>query len=259
VTGASGVLGRSLLWRPAARAYRIRGTTRRRVTPVGAPEGLQWRRANLATGEGIHAALAGVDTVVHAASDAHGDTRATDVEGTARLVHAARLAGAQHFIYVSIIGVDRVPLAYYRHKAAAEHAVQSGEVPWTIVRGTQFHDFIDVLCRKLSRFPIAFAPAGFLVQPIHVDAFADAVWQCVARGPVRQVTSVAGPDVLTFADILRAWMHAQGRVKPLLSLPLPGRVAAAVRRGELTARDHAVHGVTWDEWLQSKYGGAPVP
>src|SRR4051812_11051097 len=100
LTGASGVLGRHLLARPGAREH-VRRAASRRSVPVEQHDGTRWMRTDLATGEGLAAALEGVEVVVHAASDPRGDTRRTDVEGTSRLLAAAAAAGVRHFVYVS--------------------------------------------------------------------------------------------------------------------------------------------------------------
>lgn len=255
VTGATGTLGRHLLAGTTASEHRIRAMSRRPVTADASPGGPEWVRADLASGEGLDEAVRGVKVVVHAASDPRGDTRRTDVDGTARLVAAAHRAGVGHLIYVSIVGIDRIPVAYYRHKLAAEAIVQTSVVPWTIIRGTQFHDLMDVLCGRMARFPIAFVPAGFRGQPIHVVEFADALWRCVADGPRGRSPDVAGPEILTFPEMVRSWMSAKGMDKPMFRVPLPGRAAAALRRGEGTAPDRAVGRVTWTAWLRDRYGG----
>ena len=82
---------------------------------------------------------------------------------------AARQAGVRHIVYVSIVGIDRVPYPYYRYKLMAEDVVRSGSVPWTILRGTQFHHFMDSLFRRFTRFPIGFLPKSWLCQPVHVE------------------------------------------------------------------------------------------
>ena len=195
----------------------------------------------------------GVDTIIHAASSPRADTSRTDVEGTRRLLAAAHGAGVRHVIYVSIVGIDRVPYPYYRHKLAAEDVVRGGGVPWTVLRGTQFHDLMDFWMRRFTRFPIGFVPKSWLGQPIHVDEFADGLWACVAAGPSGRAPDVAGPEVLTWGDMLRAWLAARRVRKLVLNLPLFGRVAAAFKRGYATAPERAVGRVTWGEWLRTKY------
>ncbi|CAA9298272.1 MAG: hypothetical protein AVDCRST_MAG68-194 [uncultured Gemmatimonadetes bacterium] len=255
VTGASGVLGRSLLGRPAAAGYAVRGTGRS-GPPQGA--GVEWARSDLATGEGLEAAVREVDTIIHAASSPRADTERIDVQGTMRLLEAARRAGVRHFLYVSIVGIDRVPFAYYRHKLAAERQVEAGRVPWTILRGTQFHDLVDGLFAGMMKLPVGFLPRDFRSQPVHVDDFADALWECVAAPPARHAPEVGGPEVLRFGEMIHSWMAAHGVKKPVLHLPLPGALATALRQGRATTPGRAVGTVTWKEWLHARYGGTAL-
>ncbi|MBD0321075.1 MAG: epimerase, partial [Gemmatimonadetes bacterium] len=153
----------------------------------------------------------------------------------------------------------RIPFGYYRHKLAAEREVEAGRVPWTVVRGTQFHDFVDTMFAGMMKLPIGFVPKDFRSQPVHVDEFADALWACAAAGPGGHAPDVAGPEVLRFGGMVSAWKAARGSRKPVIHLPLPGAMAAALRRGDGTAPARAVGRVTWDEWLRSRYGGTPLP
>ncbi len=257
ITGASGVLGTSLLAHPAARAHSLRGMSHRAVASTAPASTVQWVRADLATGDGLDSALHGVDVIIHAATDPRDGWR-VDVEGTDRLTDAAQRANVKHLVYVSIVGIDRIPFAYYQIKTYAEQLVHGNRVPYSIVRGTQFHDFIDTLARKMARFPIAFAPAGFLSQPIHVDEFAGALWHRVEAGPVGRARDVAGPEVLSMRRMVRSWLVAQHRRAIVIPIPLPGRFAAAMRSGEATAPARAVGQLTWDAWLQQRYRGAPT-
>jgi uncharacterized protein YbjT (DUF2867 family) len=257
LTGASGLLGRHLLARPAAHEHSRRAMSRRAV-PVEQQDAVRWMRGDLATGDGLAEALEGADVVVHAASDPKGDTRRTDVEGTGRLISAAVAAGVRHLIYVSIVGVDRIPLTYYRHKHEAEQLVERAKVPWTILRGTQFHDFMDGLFRGMTRFPIGIVPAGIFAQPVDTDEFADALWERVASGPGGRADDVAGPQVLSYREMLDRWMLAQRMHKLVIPLPIPGRAGAALRRGEGTSPRQAVGRVTWDAWLTRRYAPAAV-
>jgi uncharacterized protein YbjT (DUF2867 family) len=253
LTGASGLLGRHLLTRRGAREHSIRAM-RHRASVAESHQGVLEVSGDLATGEGVAAALSGVDVVLHAASDPRGDSRRTDVEGTARLVAAAADAGVRHLVYVSIVGVDRIPITYYRHKHEAEQLVARATVPWTIVRATQFHDFMDRLFARLTRYPIAVVPAGIVGQPIDVDEFADVLWELLARGPAGRAPDVAGPQVLSYREMLADWLLAQRMQKLVIPLPLPGKVGRALRRGEGTAPRHPVGRLTWEAWLARRYG-----
>jgi uncharacterized protein YbjT (DUF2867 family) len=124
VTGGTGGLGRELVPRLAAAGHAVRVMSRR-TAPAGATG--EWARADLVTGDGLDEAVRGVDVVVHAASNALQDTRATDVDGTRRLAEACKRAGVANLLYVSIVGVDRIGHPYYRAKWDAERALARGE------------------------------------------------------------------------------------------------------------------------------------
>ena len=251
ITGASGLLGGHLIRSAAAERHAIRALTRR--PRDGGAAHIAWMRADLITGEGLDAAFTGADMVIHAASAPAGDTQRTDVDGTRRVVQSAERAGIRHCVYVSIVGVDRIPIAYYRHKLAAESVIRGSAVPWTIVRGTQFHDFMDRLAGQMTRLPVALVPAGFKVQPIDPADFADAIWSVVDGDPRKGIVQVGGPVVLTWHELLSRWMAARGVRKPILRVPLPGRAASALRRGDGTAPGYAVGTITWDAWLRRRY------
>ncbi len=108
--------------------------------------------------------MAGADTIVHCATT----NGAADVAVTRTLVDAARRAGTPHLVFISIVGVDRIPLGYYRAKLAAERVVEDAGRGWTILRATQFHDLVARLWRVQRRSPVTVSPAGTSIQPIDV-------------------------------------------------------------------------------------------
>ena len=146
VTGASGVLGSALVTQLAANGHAVRALSRH---PAAGNAAATWVQGDLASGVGLESAVAGIDTIVHAASQVGRGTAQVDVVGTQRLLEQARAAGVAHLIYVSIVGIERIPLGYYRHKLAAEQIVAQGPIPWSIQRATQFHPLIDCLLRQL--------------------------------------------------------------------------------------------------------------
>ncbi|NUS63779.1 MAG: NAD(P)H-binding protein, partial [Saccharothrix sp.] len=116
VTGGTGTLGRLVVPRLAEAGHRVRVLSRRGGGPV---DGVEHVTGDLLTGAGVEAAVAGVETVVHLAGGPKGDA-----EATGRLVGAASAAGGvRHLVHISVIGVDRVPLAWFRAKLGADRAV----------------------------------------------------------------------------------------------------------------------------------------
>ena len=253
LTGATGMLGRALLSSGRLREHRVRAAARR-VPAATAHDDVAWVQLDLLDGAGLETALEGIDVVLHAASAPKGDAERTEVDGTRRLLDAASRAGVGHFVYVSIVGVDRIPVAYYRHKLAAERIVAGASIPWSIVRGTQFHELIDTWCAGLAKSPLPLAMRGWQVQPIDATEFANALWQRVALGPARHAPDVAGPEVLEWPAVLSAWRAATGRRPLTIGLPIPGRLSRAMRNGAGCSPAHATGILTWRDWLARHYG-----
>ncbi|HEY0872064.1 MAG TPA: NAD(P)H-binding protein [Vicinamibacterales bacterium] len=247
VTGASGALGGPLLAALTLAGHEAVAMSRRE-RPAG--DGVIWLQGDLTTGAGLGPALDGADVVIHAASDPQ-RAQDVDVNGTQRLLQAAGSAGVQHFVYVSIVGVDAIPYPYYRAKHAAEALVRASRVRYSIVRATQFHSFIDAILSALSRVPLVMpVPAGFKVQSIATEEVADYLVRRVAAGPSGWTDDLAGPEVLSVDDATRAWMAARGIRRPLARVPVPGAAARAFRAGKNLAPYAANNGLTWAEWLR---------
>jgi len=127
VTGGSGTLGRAVVQRLLTGGDQVRALSRKPRSPKN---GETWATGDLTTGEGIAEAVRDVDVIVHCATNVRRPK--DDIPGTARLLDAARAAGSPHLIYVSIVGIDRVPLPYYKRKLAVAGLVERSSVPWTM-------------------------------------------------------------------------------------------------------------------------------
>jgi uncharacterized protein YbjT (DUF2867 family) len=242
VTGGTGTLGRLVVARLAEPGCQVRVLSRRPPAPGHVAQ--QWATGDLRTGWGIEAAVAGTDTVMHCASSARGDA-----EATRNLIEAARKAGARHLVYISIIGVDRVPLSYYRAKLEAERLIENSGLPWTILRTTQFHDLILRGLEALARLPAVLVPARTSFQPIDAGEVADRLAALATGPPAGRVPPMGGPQVRTSADLARSYLAASGRRRPVLPLLLPGAVFAGYRRGGHLAPGRAVGRVTFEQFL----------
>lgn len=251
VTGGTGVLGGELVKRLVAAGETVRVSSRRERRD-GDPEA-EWARVNLETGEGLAEAVAGVDSVLHCASSPFRRTRAVDVEGTDRLIAEAKAAGVSHFLYISIVGIDRIPLPYYKNKLATESAVAAGGVPWSILRATQFHTLIDMFLHGLARLPLALLPTSFRFQPIDPGEVADRMLEHLASGPGGRLPDLGGPQTRTLADLGRAWAKARGVRRLYIPMPLFGKVAGGFRNAYNCTQDGRHGRITWEEWLATRY------
>jgi uncharacterized protein YbjT (DUF2867 family) len=154
VTGGGGTLGRAVVRRLFDLGQPVRGLTRQGSRPGPAA----WFTVDLTTGAGLERAVEGTSAVIHCASDPRRPKH--DVEGTARLIEVVRRGGVSHLVYISIVGVDRVPVGYYRAKLRVERLVEDSGLPWTILRATQFHDLVLGVLRRLARLPVLPGRAG---------------------------------------------------------------------------------------------------
>jgi uncharacterized protein YbjT (DUF2867 family) len=224
VTGGTGRLGQRLLAPLQAAGHSVRQMSRRGTGAGGV-------RGDLATGLDLRPALAGAELVVHAASDPQGDPWEVDVAGTRRLVQAVDRDRLQHLVYISIVGVDRIPYGYYRAKYAAEQVLLASGLPVTLLRVTQFHDFVDFLLDTARRGPVLPVPMGWRVQPVDVGEVAEHVAQVCAAPPAGGVVEFGGPEDLSAADLARAWVAARAPGAHVVATPVPGKLSTAFRDG----------------------------
>lgn len=248
LTGATGRLGGHLQESLAETGHDLRLASR---SPPRAIDG-SWIELDLAEGTGLRTALDGVDVVVHAATAPSGDSEAVDVRGTERLVEAADVAGVQHLVYVSIVGVDEIPLSYYEDKLAAERAVEEGPVPSTIVRVTQFHEFVAELLDQLAQFPVWLVPRGFQLQPIAAVDAAAAIAEYASAEPSGRVDPIGGPAVHSARELARTYRATTDRRGLVVGVPIPGTVADGFQSGAATCPDRTVGERRWEQWLAAK-------
>ncbi|WFE50985.1 NAD(P)H-binding protein [Micromonospora sp. WMMD1155] len=252
VTGAGGRLGRAVLARLHDDGVTVRATSRQPRTGSD----VEWVVADLVTGDGLDEAVSGVDAVLHLASAPQGgQTYQVDVLGTRRLVVAAAAAGVGHLVYISIVGVDRVPIPYYRHKLSAEQVVAAGPVPWSVLRATQFPQFLDDLLKSSSRLGPVIGDRAVLAQPVDPGEVAARLAARLVAGPLGGIEEYGGPQVLRFDEAVRAWRAARGSRRPLLPVRIPGRLGRELRAGGLVT-EALPRGVrTWADHLADTYGG----
>ena len=253
VTGGTGTLGRLVVarLRDAGCAVRVLSRSTRE-----AEDGIEFVTGDLTTGEGIEAAVDGVAAIVHLAGSAKGD------EDKARnLVQAASRAGARHLVYISVVGAERIPVesgldrnmfGYFAAKRAAERVVADSGLPFTILRATQFHDLILTVAQQMAKLPVVPLPAGFRVQPVEADEVAARLVELALGEPAGLVPDIGGPRVYGAAELLRGYLRASKRRRPIVAIPLPGKAARAFRDGANLAPEQAEGQRTWEEFLADR-------
>jgi uncharacterized protein YbjT (DUF2867 family) len=257
VTGGTGTLGRLVVARLREAGREVRVLSRRGREPE---QGLEFVTGDLDTGEGIEAAVAGAATIIHCAGTQKGDG-----EKAQTLVTAASRAGVRHLVHISVVGVDRVPVAsgvdramfgYFESKRAAEEVVAGSGMPWTTLRATQFHDLMLTTARGMAKLPLIPVPSGFRVQPVDADEVAARLVELALGEPAGLVPDIAGPRVYDMDDLVRAYLRASGKHRLLVPLRLPGRAARAFREGANLSPERAVGRLTWEDFLAERLSSA---
>ena len=251
VTGGTGTLGQQVVSRLREAGREVRVLSRRRGTDQ---DGLVFAPGDLATGEGLPAAVRGVGTIVHCASNRKGDA-----EATRNLVRAAARE-KPHLVYISIVGVDRFPRGYFKTKLEAEGVVADSGLPWTTLRATQFYELIAKGAVRLANLPVIPVPAGFVVQPVDSGEVAARLAELALDEPRGRVPDMAGPQVLAFADLIRTYLQATGRrPRPVVPIWTPG--IGPIRAGAMYPQPGT--GATlgrrsWPDFLTGEPAGATM-
>jgi uncharacterized protein YbjT (DUF2867 family) len=262
VTGGTGTLGRQVVARLRDAGRRVRVLSRRGRdggTSTGeAAEGVEYVAGDLGTGQGVEAAVAGTDVVLHCAGSSRGDE-----EKARQLVRAGAYAGTRHLVFISVVGADAVPLGgaldrtlfgYFGSKLAAEQVVAESGLPWTTLRATQFHDLVLLVARQMARLPLMPVPIGFRFQPVDAGDVAARLVELALGEPAGLVPALGGRRVYGLGDLLRSYLRASHRHRLTVPVWLPGEAARAVRAGAVLAPDRAVGQVTWEDFLAARVG-----
>ncbi|CAM01086.1 uncharacterized protein YbjT (DUF2867 family) [Saccharopolyspora erythraea NRRL 2338] len=245
VTGGTGTLGRVVVRELLDAGRDVRVLSRR-----SSPEQSLFERVtgDLRRGTGVDAAVSGVAAIVHCATT----LGRADVATARTLVDAARRHGNPHIVYISIVGVDRVPLPYYRAKLEVERMLTVSGLPWTILRTTQFHDLIARIASLQARSPVNLTLGGAAFQPVDVGEVAVRLAELAVGEPAGRVPDMGGPEIRSHRDLTREYLRATGRRRLVLPVRVPGAISAAYRRGGHLAPERAVGRVTFADYLAAR-------
>lgn len=245
VVGGTGTLGTLVVAELLRRGVPVVVLSRR---AAGVPAGAEHRRVDLADGAGLDHALNGVGAVVDAANDNRGAQK-TLVEGTRRLLAAGAAAGVSNHVTISIVGCDQVPVRYYRAKVAQERELESGPVPWTLLRATQFHQLLDSAFAATARFAVR--PTGTAkVQPVDPTFVAARLADAALAAPAGRLPDLGGPRVATLGELSHAWAAARGRRLLPLRVPAWGKIGRPLAAGALCVPGSGGPGEDFEEWLR---------
>lgn len=241
VAGGTGTVGRHVVEAAKKRGHEVVSLSR--------AEGV-----DLVDGRGLVHALQGVQTVIDVSGIPTTSTKkAVDffTNATQNLLAAEKQAGVQHHVALSIVGIDGSTSGLYAGKLVQEDEVRHGGVPWTLLRSTQFHEFVPLAAKIGTVGPLVTVPK-MVTQPVAAREVAEALVAAAEAGPRGRVTDLGGPRTELLADLVRAYLAKTGGRKKVLEAVLPGPMGKAMRSGALIpAPGAAVGRQTFQQWLQA--------
>ncbi|MFD9292818.1 SDR family oxidoreductase [Streptomyces sp. NPDC060030] len=206
---------------------------------------------DIITGQGVEAAVDGADCVINLANSPTFDDASLAFFQTSMdtLLTASRKGGVRHFVILSIVGVDQVPgLDYYRAKVLQEDILRSGPIPYSIIRATQFMEFMDATLSMTTEGDTVRLPRT-PIQPIAAADVARIVAEVALGSPLNGILNIAGPDVYALDELGRFTVASKGGGLSVVTDDTAG-MFAAVSGDVLTApADARIAPTRYADWL----------
>ena len=208
---------------------------------------------NTLTGEGLAEALDGASVVVDVSNSPSFEATAVLAffeTSTRNLLAAEAAAGVGHHVALSIVGIDRSPdNGYFQAKIAQETLIASGPIPYSIVRATQFFEFIDGIADAATTGnEVHIPPVAF--QPIAADDVARAVAGVAVNAPLNGRVEIAGPERLRFDEVIRRRLQARNDARQVIADPHAAYFGAVPSEQSLVPLNGAQLGtIRFEDWL----------
>jgi uncharacterized protein YbjT (DUF2867 family) len=241
VIGGSGLIGKKLV--------KILGERGHKVVPASPSTGV-----NAVTGEGLAEALTGAQVVVDVANAPSWEDRAVleffETAGR-NLLAAEAVAGVTHHVVLSVVGTERLlGSGYFRAKMAQEQLIKAARIPYTIVRATQFFEFVGGIAQFSTEGQKVRLPAA-LMQPIASDDVAAILADIAVGAPRNGMVEMAGPEAIRLDELVRRYLTATRDARTVMTDPNARYYGVEVNDRSLTPGDNPRLGPTrFEEWLR---------
>ena len=227
VIGASGLIGAKVVDLLTADGHEVVAASRSSGVDV-------------LTGDGLAAALGGANAIVDVTnSPSFDDDPVMEffTTSTTNLVAAASAAGVRHYVALSIVGVDGLPgSGYMRAKVVQENIITESDVPYTILRATQFAEFADAITDSMTVGDEVRVPDA-LIQPVAADQVAAEVARAAAAEPLNSVVNIGGPDKISFERMAREVLARRRDDKTVVVDPEAGYFGTLLTERSLVTPD----------------------
>jgi uncharacterized protein YbjT (DUF2867 family) len=256
VIGGTGLIGTKVVNNLRQRGHEV---------VVGAPS----TGVNTLTGDGLAQALSGAQVVVDVAnSPSFEDKPAMDFFETSgrNLLAAEKTASVKHHVALSVVGTDRLTgsgagslSGYFRAKLAQENLIKASGIPFTIVRATQFFEFVKGIAQSATGGSTNIRLSSVLMQPMVSDDVAAAVTDAALEQPVNGMVEVAGPDQIRQDELVRQFLSATGDARKVITDENTGYFGIKVNDQSLVPGDSPRLGPThYQDWLKRSAAQKPA-
>ncbi|MGH8788343.1 MAG: SDR family oxidoreductase [Cupriavidus necator] len=240
VIGGTGLIGTKVVARLAAQGHEV---------VAAAPQ----TGVNALTGEGLAGALAGAQVVVDVANSPSFEDNAVlnffETSGR-NLAAAEKAAGVTHHVALSVVGTDKLSQSgYFRAKIAQEALIRNAGIPYTIVRSTQFMEFLGGITQSAAEGDtVRLSPA--MIQPIASDDVAHAVADSAVAAPVNGIVEIAGPEKFQMSALVQRYLKAIGDSRTVAADPSSRYFGAELQENTLVPEGKARLGrIGFEEWM----------
>lgn len=244
VIGGTGLIGKQVV-----AGLRKRG---HEATPASPSLGI-----NAVTNEGLAEALTGADVVVDVSNSPSFEEKAVlqfFESSTRNLIAAEQAAKVAHHVALSIVGTERIPgNGYFRAKVAQEALIKAGTVPYTIVRATQFYEFMAGIADTGAQADGVHLSTGNM-QAIAAEDVAAAIVNAALAAPINGTIEIAGPEKAPLAEFVIRYMQASGDARNTVTGPDELYFGAPIETESLTPHGQAYLGATrYGDWLSRRF------
>jgi uncharacterized protein YbjT (DUF2867 family) len=207
---------------------------------------------NTLTGEGLAEVLDGASVLIDVSNSPSFEDEAVMeffTTSTINLLAAAAEAGVRHYVALSVVGADRIPdSGYLRAKVAQEKLIDAASIPYTVVRATQFFEFVERIADEAADGDVVRLP-HVLFQPIAADDVAAAVCEVSQRSPADAVVEIGGPEQFRFDEFIQDGLATMGDPRAVVVDSEAHYFGAALQERSLVP-DNAVHlgGIRFRDW-----------
>ena len=206
ITGGTGNLGKTIVNSLTKIELEIFVLTSKDGLPNS--NGVNYIKGDLTKIESLFGLRNNFNVIIHCASNAL-DSDVVDVQGSKNLLDTILRDKIEHFIYISIVGVDKSTNKYYQNKTCVENFIKASNIPYTVIRATQFHDF--VLKRMIKPMDKGvgtklLVPKNLRFQSIDKKDVAKKTHEVIEKGPSNKTINIGGPEILTLDSMLHSYL-----------------------------------------------------